>query len=241
MNKDDYISEAQKQPNSVDADNMRVYSELDFDCTQKFVKQVRDGIQKAVLNNVIDNELTEILVIDDAKPGKIYCLPKIHKNMILSPGRPICNTINTPIMNLSKWIDIQLQTLVKNLPSYIKDSSHFLCKIEQINQQTELPPNAILVTWDVKFLYTNIPHEDGSDALKLQAPKNKTETILEFSKLVLNSNHFKFLGKHYLQKSGTAMGDKNGTKLCKFIYGSVRRQNDEFICLQTLSVPQTHR
>ena len=57
MNKDDYISEAQKQLNSVDADNNRVYSELDFDCTQKFVKQVRDGIQEAVLNNVIDDEL----------------------------------------------------------------------------------------------------------------------------------------------------------------------------------------
>ena len=166
--------------------------------------------------------------------------------MTLPPGRPICNTINTPIMNLSKWIDIQLQPLVKKLPFYIKDSCHFLHRIEQINQQIELPPNAILVTWDVKSLYTNIPHEDGLDALKLtleksQVPKNKTETILEFSKLVLNSNHFNFLGKHYLQKSGTAMGDKNGTKLCKFIYGSVRRQNDEFICLQTLSVPQIHR
>ena len=86
-------------------------------------------------------------------------------------------------------------------------------KIEQINQQIKLPPNAILVTWDVKSLCTNIPHEDGLDALKLtlennQVPKHKIETILEFSKLVLNSNHFKFLGKHYLQKSGTAMGTK---------------------------------
>ena len=129
------------------------------------------------------------------------------------PGRPICNTINTPTMNLSKWIDIQLQPLVKKLPSYIKDSSHFLHKVEQINQQIKLPPNDILVTWDVKSLYTNIPHDDSLDALKLtleesQVPKNKTETILEFSKLVLNSNHFKFLGKYYLQKSVTAMGTK---------------------------------
>ena len=33
-------------------------------------------------------------------------------------------------------------------------------------------------------------------------------TELEFSKLVLSNNHFKFLGKHYLQKSGTTMGTK---------------------------------
>ena len=70
-----------------------------------------------------------------------------------------------------KWVDIQLQPLVKKLPSYIKDSSHFLRKIEQINQQIKLPPNAIPVAWDVKSLYTNIPHEDGLDALKLTLEK----------------------------------------------------------------------
>ena len=36
MNKDDYISEAQKQLKSVDAGNNRVYSELNFDCTQNW-------------------------------------------------------------------------------------------------------------------------------------------------------------------------------------------------------------
>ena len=149
-------------------------------------------------------------------------------------------------MNLSKWADIQLQPLVKKLPSYIKDSSHFLRKIEQINQQIKLPPNAILVTWDVKSLYTNIPREDGLDALKLtleknQIPKNKTEAILEFSKLVLNNNHFQIPWETLSSEIWDSHGDKNGTKLCKFICGSVRRQNDKFICLQTLSVPQIHR
>ena len=115
----------------------------------------------------MDDELAEMLVIDDAKPGNIYFLAKMHKNMTPPPGRPICNTINTPTMNLSKWVDIQLQPLVKKLPSYIKDNSHFVHKIEQINQQIKLPPNAILVTWDVKSLYTNIPHVEGLDALKL--------------------------------------------------------------------------
>ena len=39
-------------------------------------------------------------------------------------------------------------------------------------------------------------------------PRKKANTILEFSELVLNSNQFKFLGKHYLQMSGAAMGTK---------------------------------
>ena len=118
-----------------------------------------------------------MLVIDDAKPGSIYFLPNIQRNMTPPPGRPICNTINTPTMNLSNWVDIQLQPFVKKLPSYIKDSGHFLRKIEQINQQIKLPPNAILVTWDVKSLYTNIPDEDGLDALKLTLEKSKFQKI----------------------------------------------------------------
>ena len=111
------------------------------------------------------------------------------------------------------------------MPSYIKDSSHFLHKIEQINQQIKLPPNAILVTWDVKSLYINIPHEDGLDTLKVttleknHVPKNKTETILEFSKLVLSSNHFKFLGKHYLRKSETAMRTKMASSYANLFMG----------------------
>ena len=66
-----------------------------------------------IVPDLIPYDLSEMLVIDDAKPGNIYSLPKIHKNMTPPPGRQICNTINTPTMNFSKWVDIQLQPLVK--------------------------------------------------------------------------------------------------------------------------------
>ena len=81
------------------------------------MRYVKDALQKAVVNNVIDGELAELLIIDESKPGNIYFLPKIHKNVTPPPGRPICNTINTPTMNLSRWVEIQLQLLVKKLPS----------------------------------------------------------------------------------------------------------------------------
>ena len=70
-------------------------------------------------------------------------------------------------MNLSKWVDIQLQPLVKKLPSYLQDDNHFLKKINDINKNQTLPPNSLLVTWDVKSLYTNIPHKEGLEALRI--------------------------------------------------------------------------
>ena len=210
MNKNDYISEAK---NSVHADGNRIYEELSFDCTQKFVRDVSKAIEKGTASTVIDDELAEPLIVDSPKPGNIYFLPKIHKDTRPPPGRPICNTINSPAMNLSKWVDMQHQPLVKKLPSYFKDNNDFLRKINELNDKQTIPQNALLVTWDVKSLCTNSLYKEGLEAFKItleneNMSQKKIETILDFSKLVLSCNHFKFLGQNYLQRSGTAMGTK---------------------------------
>ena len=85
-------------------------------------------IQKAVVNNVIDDELAEHLIIDESKPGNN------SQERYPPPGRPIYNTINTPTMNLSRWVDIQLQPLVKKLPSYLQDDNHFLRKVNEFSK-----------------------------------------------------------------------------------------------------------
>ena len=166
MNKSDNINEVRKHLNSVDADGNRIYKELSYDCTEKFVLDVGEAVGKAVINKVIDDELADLLLVDSPKAGNIYFLPKIHKEIQLPPGRHICNTINTPTMNLSKWEDMQLQPLVRKQPSYLKDDNDFLYKIDDVNKTQTIPPNAILVTLDVKPLYTNIPHKEGLDALQ---------------------------------------------------------------------------
>ena len=72
MNKSDYITEAKKHLNSVDADGNRIYTELTVDCSEKFVSNVRNAVQNAVINNVIDDDLSDLLIIDDQNPGNIY-------------------------------------------------------------------------------------------------------------------------------------------------------------------------
>ena len=46
MNKSDYINEARKHLNSVDADGNRIYKELSYDCTEKFVRDVARPSEK---------------------------------------------------------------------------------------------------------------------------------------------------------------------------------------------------
>ena len=62
--------------------------------------------------------------------------------------------------NISEFVDIWLQPLMRDLPSFIKDTE-FIRLIEN----TPLPDKCILASIDVSSsLYTNIPHHEGKQA-----------------------------------------------------------------------------
>ena len=86
----------------------------------------------------------------------LYLLPKIHKAEI--PGRPIISGCGEPTVKLSQYADHLLKPLLKNIPSYVQDTTDFLCRIFDVNQN--LPHDIILITIDVKSLYTNIPNDE---------------------------------------------------------------------------------
>ena len=56
---------------------------------------------------------------------------------------------------VSAFVDRELQPLLANIPSYIKDTTDLLNKLSRFNN---LPDNTILATLDVTALYSNIPH-----------------------------------------------------------------------------------
>ena len=84
-------------------------------------------------------------------------LPKIHKEGC--PGRPIISGCQSPTVALSQYLDFYLKPIVKETPSYIKDTNHFLQTV--LSFQEQIKPGNILVTMYVKSLYTNIPQDLG--------------------------------------------------------------------------------
>ena len=147
-----------------------------------------------------------------ARTPLFYGLPKVHKPNI--PLRPIVSACDSPTDQLSNYVTHFIQPLVEILPSYIRDSKHFLQLLESL---PPLPENAILVTADVTSLYTNIPHEEGIESvlhyMKLHAntlppdgPSPHTIGIL--LETILKNNNLSFMDKHFLQLVGTAMGTK---------------------------------
>ena len=91
--------------------------------------------------------------------SKLYFLKKIHKNPM--GIRPIVSRCDSTTEKISQFIDKWLQPYVKNLPSYVKDTTEFINHIEA----TKLPANCKLASIDVSSLYTNIPHEGVQSAL----------------------------------------------------------------------------
>ena len=213
QNRKDYLAEAYKQLNGTDENGTKVYEHVATDPTSDFVIRVKEAVKEAHSKGVINTNTASYLKMENAQPGNIYFLPKIHKLQCPPPARPICNTIKSATSNISKRIDYQLQPLVQKLPSHLKDDNDFLCKLVELNNNHTLPPETILVTWDVKSLYTNIPHDGGMKAcdylMRLHNFANdKRETTIQFINLVLTCSNLTFQGKHYVQQTGTAMGTR---------------------------------
>ena len=77
---------------------------------------------------------------------KLYFLPKIHKRLSNVPGRPVISNYGTPAENVSEFLGIHLQPIMRKGLSYIKGSRDFINKIRRMGS---MPDNAILVTVDV--------------------------------------------------------------------------------------------
>ena len=119
--------------------------------------------------------------------------------------------------------------LVPKLPSYIKDTTHFLKKLDDLK---ELPPGSLLVTLDVSSLYTNIPHNEGIEACRkarnssdhLSRSHLKTESICDLMRMILTMNNFEFDNNYYIQLHGTAMGTRMAPAYANVFMGDLERK-----------------
>ena len=121
-------------------------------------------------------------------------LRKIHKRWGNVPGRPVISNCGTATERISEFLDFYRQPLVRNVPSVIKDTSHFLEKLENLGH---IPFIAILCTIDMIGLYPRIPHGEGWEALlgafKSAEWKLPVEDLASSARLVLeNINYFEF-------------------------------------------------
>ena len=151
--------------------------------------------------------------LENPKSPKFYTSRKKKQG---NPGRLAANSVNSHTSNLSKFIDYYLQPHVKNQPSYIKDTLHFIKKVKDIHEDTR---DTILVSMNVKSLYTNIFNHENIEAVKkktnaqTQKPIATNDVMVKFLFLILTLNNVIFNSISYLQK-----WLRNGNHQCTIIY-----------------------
>ena len=174
--------------------------------------------------NELPEKVAQSLKNDKPETPKFYTLPKIHKPS--NPGRPVVNSIDSHTSRISKYVDFYLQPLARQLPSYIQDTSHFLRKL---NIRRDSNPDSILVTLDVRSLYTNIPNEEGIAAVReamsmSTSSKISSKVITTFLWLILTLSNFVFNGINYLQKQGVTMGSICSPSYANIFMGYFERE-----------------
>ena len=165
---------------------------------------VNQTIERFKNEKLLLQKIADGLKITNPKTPKFYISPKIHKPN--NPGRPVINSIECHTSEISRFVDHHLQPVVKQIPSYIKDTNHFINKVNNFS----VPVNSILVTMDVRSLYTSIPNNEGIAATKKRYDSYIHKTIptkitTTFLALILTLNNFVFNSKFYLQIKGCAL------------------------------------
>ena len=126
----DYITEAERQLSDTD-----FYLIKNEDLTKSHAEKIKTFLTEMLENEEIDEKIFASLNPTDARTARFYFLPKIHKEVI--KGRPIISGNGCATEMISAFVDDHIKDLVKKLPSYVRDTSDFIKKVEAFHNDSD--------------------------------------------------------------------------------------------------------
>ncbi|CAJ0949911.1 unnamed protein product [Ranitomeya imitator] len=204
MDRQYYVNEIRSQLNDSDT-----YLRITHDPTSDITKEILTLSHRFCSLGVIDNKLGEFLINPYPICPVLYTLPKIHKNLTCPPGRPIVASTGSLLSPLAMVLEKILTPLLGHIPSFLRDTTHFLSAIRGLSIA---PEDCYLVTLDVNSLYTNINNNNGIKAVEtfLNDTTGFHPDLKAFCcallTLILTKNFFLFEDEFFIQLNGTAMG-----------------------------------
>ena len=180
------------------------YKQLTQDPTLQHNRMVNQTIERFKNEKLHPQKIADGPKVANPKTPKFYISPKIDKSN--NPGRPVIISIECHT-EISRFVDHRLHPMVKQIPSNIKNTNHFINKVNNFS----VPVSSILVTMDVRSLYMSIPNNEGIAATKKRYDSYihktiPTKIITIFLALIPTLNNFVFNSKFYLQIKGCVMG-----------------------------------
>ena len=127
MDTEKHKAECYRQLNSP-----KFYKRLPKDLTHQVEDRIRICLKRPLTDDEIEEDTYNYLVPHRSHYARFYILQKIHKNKDNPPSRPIVSASSHPTERTSEFVDYQLNPLVPKLPSYIKDTTHVLQKLDNL-------------------------------------------------------------------------------------------------------------
>ncbi|MGH0138568.1 UNVERIFIED_CONTAM: hypothetical protein FKN15_072990 [Acipenser sinensis] len=132
MNTDDYMKSVECELNNTDT-----YEEVKSNKINKSVKEVKEIAERLHNKGIISKELKKYMQPHNARTGLARGNPKMHKEN--HPMRMIVSTIDNPTHIIAEIAEKQLRSHVEKLPSYVKDTTQFLKRLESIKHNLPAP------------------------------------------------------------------------------------------------------
>ena len=131
----------------------KVYERLHRNPTEEMVKNFNNYLEQSLTDGIINDEVVESLRLPSTTEIQtISFVSKTHKTPL--KVRRIVSSTNGPMSRASAYLDRILQRLMREVPSYVRNSMDIIRMLEK----ESFPTTSLLATLDVESLYPNIFH-----------------------------------------------------------------------------------
>ena len=195
MDSKNYFEEGLKHLNE-----RNYHQKLDKNPTEDHEKHVNNTINDLVSGNTIDEDTATLLRPKSLRLLSSTCCQRFIRKACLDA---LCMaSVSSPTEKTSAFVDEFLMPMAQELPSFIKDTTHFLQKIDKVGDISE---DTHMVTLDVKSLHLDTDHDERISGFCGRTQNRSVKNTPSFAiallmKVVLILNSFVFNGVNYLQK-----------------------------------------
>ena len=225
LNKLDYINKM----NCVLSDTKR-FKQVNYDNNIHKLDKFQKCLYYLNRKGSLEQEIYDRIRPSAAVTPTLYGLPKIHKENC--PCRPVLASTDCYTYKCASWLSEILSPLRQH-PTNLKDIFEFVDRMQQVKFKN----NSVMVSFDVKSLFTNIPVDFvtdiilkeiyGSDSTKKYygLTKRQFKNLLVWTTKRTNLN---FNGSFYEQIDGVGMGSPIAPAFADIFMNYVIEKTKEF-------------
>lgn len=196
------------------------------DTTNSIRSSINQFLKKLFDKKLLTRSQYNNLFANSAMIPLFYALIKVHKTGY--PIRPIVSFIGSPSYNIAKYLSKILTPSTNKSAIKLKNS----IDIKQKLQSFTVPATHMLISFDVKALFTSIPQIFALDCLETFLEEHKdiydrtrlnASEILKLIKLCFDSTLFAYDNLYYRQVTGTPMGSPVSVVIAEIVMQSIEK------------------